>query len=678
VSGRGPSVVTVAAIPVLLGLVGNLAAGTVKIPDAARPSVWMLTGMLAVAVIINEARRQNAELRSPDLEGQRLDAAADAFATAVGTLWQREERHRKITDPVALPVRWHGAPAHLVDHWANICRAPIGSTPESIDLNGQLDQIIEIYQKIPSGRLVILGAGGAGKTVLATRLALGLLANRAPGGRVPVVVGISSWDPQHPLTEWLASAMARDYPSLAQRHAGASQAAELIAAGRILPILDGFDEINPGLHEAAIRALNMLADLPLVITCRPGQYRAAVEATDVLTAAAAIELQDLTLDDLTAYLPRTARPTRQTHSGQWHSVLTHLRERPADPAAIALTKALASPLMVYLARTIYSDTPHRTPAELLDACRFPTRHAVEMHLLSSYLPAVFEHPSAKGHRWKPGDAHQWLAYLARHLDAIHSIDLTWWQLRDTIPRPTRVLVAGVVLGLIGGTTIGLLLGIVYGSVVGAVAGLNFGLFFAFVGGLVLGLPRHSPTPAATRLQIRGREGKVALGLTMGLALGLATGFMFGPTSGIGVGFVAGIAFGVRAMERPFDSKAAAGFSYSRAAGRLSWIRNTALIGLVFFLAVYMVFVIPFVLGGAWGHWLFITRTWLPLSRRMPWRMITFLTDAYDRGVLRQNGTAYQFRHALLQEYLAGRPMGIPPDDLHQAGEAVLPVAASMP
>jgi hypothetical protein len=29
----------------------------------------------------------------------------------------------------------------------------------------------------------------------------------------------------------------------------------------------------------------------------------------------------------------------------------------------------------------------------------------------------------------------------------------------------------------------------------------------------------------------------------------------------------------------------------------------------------------------------------------------FLADAYDRGVLRQAGAVYQFRHAQLQEHL---------------------------
>jgi hypothetical protein len=55
----------------------------------------------------------------------------------------------------------------------------------------------------------------------------------------------------------------------------------------------------------------------------------------------------------------------------------------------------------------------------------------------------------------------------------------------------------------------------------------------------------------------------------------------------------------------------------------------------------------------WGPWL-IARTWLPLSRKLPWSVMTFLNDAHRRGVLRQAGGLYQFRHARLQHHLAGQ------------------------
>jgi hypothetical protein len=49
----------------------------------------------------------------------------------------------------------------------------------------------------------------------------------------------------------------------------------------------------------------------------------------------------------------------------------------------------------------------------------------------------------------------------------------------------------------------------------------------------------------------------------------------------------------------------------------------------------------------------VARTWLALRAEVPWRLMTFLDDARQRGVLRANGLAYQFRHMRLREHLAG-------------------------
>jgi hypothetical protein len=60
------------------------------------------------------------------------------------------------------------------------------------------------------------------------------------------------------------------------------------------------------------------------------------------------------------------------------------------------------------------------------------------------------------------------------------------------------------------------------------------------------------------------------------------------------------------------------------------------------------------LGGAisvtaWGQWLIRGRLLLPLRGELPWRTRAFLSNAHQRGVLRQSGAFYEFRHALLQE-----------------------------
>ena len=48
----------------------------------------------------------------------------------------------------------------------------------------------------------------------------------------------------------------------------------------------------------------------------------------------------------------------------------------------------------------------------------------------------------------------------------------------------------------------------------------------------------------------------------------------------------------------------------------------------------------------------IARAWLRLRGDLPWRFMAFLADAHkERGVLRQSGAVYEFRHAEIALYL---------------------------
>lgn len=49
-----------------------------------------------------------------------------------------------------------------------------------------------------------------------------------------------------------------------------------------------------------------------------------------------------------------------------------------------------------------------------------------------------------------------------------------------------------------------------------------------------------------------------------------------------------------------------------------------------------------------------TRPVHALHHRLPWALMGFLEDAHQRGVLRQEGTVYQFRHTELRRRLAAR------------------------
>lgn len=708
-----PGPVTAVAVPFAMALVGNLATSTIDVDSRWwPPAVWTAVGVLVVVAVASELTR----IRPAAVPLSGPDEWADGLAQAIQEFWRREEEHRRIHDPVALPVRWHLAADSLADHWANVRRLPVGAAAGPLAMAGHFKQVVDVYRRIPSGRLVILGKAGAGKTVLAARLTLDLLASRQPGQPVPVIVSIGSWNPTTtPLHTWMAGQLTRDHPGLAVPAVaggpdGPSRAAALVTAGKILPILDGFDEIPLGLHRAAMHHLNTTPDTPIVLTSRPDEYTTAVIGTDVLTAAAVIELADLTLDDLNGYLPRTAAGPR---TGMWDPILARMHHEPTAPGPATLRHVLTNPLMVFLARTTYSDIPGHDPTELLDPTRFATPEAVQEHLLAAFVPAVYQqHHHQNAHRWDLDRAHRYLTYLAHHLHHAGTRDLAWWQLRDTLSTRVRLFIFPFMLTLgavlASGLTSGLVLGFVYGFAAGPLAWPLAGLVVGgLVGILVWGTTgmianthdREGLQPARTRLQVRGRVrdilGRLGSGFAVGTSFGPMILFWFGSATGYEpgseTGYVALLAFGFAAIlvfgfafglafgfDVPIDASDVVNASESLASDRRNTIRRAITAGLTLGLAGGLVFGVAFglragLIGGftggvvgiaggiavsAWGHWLVLVRVWLPLTGRLPWRVHAFLTDAYCRGVLRQTGAVYQFRHARLQDHLITyRPAG---------------------
>jgi predicted NACHT family NTPase len=102
-----------------------------------------------------------------------------------------------------------------------------------------------MFRRLPRHQLVILGAPGAGKSALALLFTLKVLATREEGAPVPVLLSLSSWDPRREhLLVWIARRIVEDYPGLANADLYGQKAPwRLVSEGRIIPILDGLDEI---------------------------------------------------------------------------------------------------------------------------------------------------------------------------------------------------------------------------------------------------------------------------------------------------------------------------------------------------------------------------------------------------------------------------------------------------
>ncbi|WP_406397820.1 NACHT domain-containing protein [Streptomyces sp. NBC_00879] len=643
-----------------------------------------------------------------------LGEAAEQLASTVYEQWRHEESLRQAREPFPLAVRFGCAEPYVFDHWANIRQAPPGTDPMPLPLDGQLDRIVEVYRSIPSRRLVVLGAAGSGKTILALRFVLDSLGARASGDPVPVIFGLGAWDPTATsLRDWMCGQLLRDYPGLAAPAAhGGTLADALVDADQILPVLDGFDEMASGLRRAALQALTSTAT-PLLLTSRPAEYTMAVSETDVLTAAAVIELDALTLEDLANYLPHASHPARDggPHTTAWVPVLDYLCEQPCSPGAMNVAAVLTTPLMVVLASTVYSGAGGRDPAELLDTTRFTSPEALQDHLLSAFIPAVYA-PTQSGCgtglrlRWRPERAQSSLGYLALHMVRLGTRDLAWWQLGSAIRRSARMLLVGFLAALAFGVTTGI--GSVLVELVGASHGLGFaimrglmvGLLHGLVAGLVFGLAygfasRHAPVePSRVRIRFfdgsRERRAKfvprfmlglglgvlaalvleladrffliVDLGLVDGLDGGRRGGIVFVPAIGLGAGLVLGL---MAWLEAPIDIRSAVSpsglLNSNRRIAVLQMLAWLLVLGLLAGLANGLLAGLEFGIGGAvgvglsltaWGQWVALSRTWLPLTGRLPWQLTAFLDDACQRGVLRQVGAVHQFRCTQLQDILA--------------------------
>jgi hypothetical protein len=380
-----------------------------------------------------------------------------------------EERLNRIHDPWPMPVRLVPTELPLMDQWNVIHRAPTTRTP--IELTGTVGDVQEIFERIPSGRMVLLGPGGAGKTTTALRLAAALAQSWQSGQPVPVVVPLAQWDATAvSLQDWLVRWLSENIPLLVNRQ---SSTRELVNEGRLLLVLDGLDELPQGARPKAIIAINrsLVPKQRLVLTSRPAEYADAVAAGEVLRAAAVLELQELNDAAIWEFLQTVASPTA---AARW----AELRESvsPADP----LVKTLAVPLFVAMARDLYG-TGDADPRLLLDRQRYPDRASVEAALLTSFVEHALTRrltaATLRRRDWRIAAARRTLRFLAR--STVHSGSSTFasWQLHNVAPRLAAAAPFAGAMGVLASAGIGLFLMIYRPTAMAEGSGWAMGLAF---------------------------------------------------------------------------------------------------------------------------------------------------------------------------------------------------------
>jgi hypothetical protein len=705
-----------------------------------RASAWaqvLGTGLAVVVALVPFVRwwlRQRAVAGQPATSDQ-LARAAQELQAAVREQWRKEAEARSLGDPAPMPVRWRLAEPDVMDHDEHIAPIPLLFSGRS----DQIPALAEEFRKLHRRRLVIVGGPGSGKTTLAVQLLLQLLEDWQLGEPVPVLLSLASWDPQAQpgVQHWLAAELNQTYPNL--RAFGTDAAQRLVDQGRLLPVLDGLDEISTNRRGEVIVRLNAsLPDSGVIVTSRTTEYTEAVYACDVLTAAAVIQPEPLTAREAAKYLKD--RLPRQPNES-WQTVLTALR----DGTAGALAEMVASPLGLWLLHTVHIEG-RRNPQPLIDPDICPDAAAIQHHLLDELIPATLRsRPPVPGGKnpLRPKRHHdadkvrRWLTTLAIELYDANTRDWRWWRLAYhtfTAPR----LLSGLV-GLLGGLILGLASGLVFG-----LGGLPFGLvgLTSALLGLVLGVAGglyaiSSYVPAHANFRIRGRTRALGLKLIRGLMFGLTGGFLGGvelgaalalmirllrggqPTMiGTGLGYVIELS---KKLGIPFEfllgylTGQVIGLMLGLIGGLISFAASPSIAeranspadsqrgdrDLTLLVTITFALLLPVLVeqGRSGGLWLYglegpgallgtlgglgkllsmllvtlggllvgllvgqvVTNTcwlafglaslWLWMRRRLPFRLMGFLDDAYRLGLLRIVGPVYQFRHAALQDHL---------------------------
>jgi hypothetical protein len=154
---------------------------------------------------------------------------------------------------------------------------------------------------------------------------------------------------------------------------------------------------------------------------------------------------------------------------------------------------------------------------------------------------------------------------------------------------------------------------------------------------------------------------LTFGLVVGVAFGLPIGILYGMTTpdatvravdprflfrrDLVVGLIYGTAYGIPAVG--VGGLVSGSLVIGLVLGIVCALAGGLLYGPIWMLALKgsKVGVVAF------GH-LAIATAWFAPRRKLPWRVLAFLADAHQLGVLRQAGGIYQFRHVRLQKALA--------------------------
>ncbi|XVU21608.1 NACHT domain-containing protein [Actinoplanes sp. CA-054009] len=656
---------------------------------------WVLITCSVVAVVVPIGL--GLAHRSIEYAGWEASIAAVAVGlTSLAMQVFRDRKDARSSTPEQLDSAGRKLRALVKAHWRERLRSAGAGERDSFEVpwrvgggSGLRSGSVSLTRLGRSewGRMVIVGGPGSGKTTLAAKLAMAILDGDGP---VPVVLPLAGWDPASASLEaWIATEIGEVHPLVAEDQYGPTVLSDLVEDRRVLPVLDGLDEMPVKSRDQAWTEINAAfqGSGRVVVTCQTAAF-AALRAGNVRGDHIVISLEPVSPSGIVAAFERDVRPS----DPEWDGFLAALRSAPDAP----LAETLGNPFMLDLARTIYRDDP-TGPAALL---RMATadREAVEHELLDTFLTSAFvgrvRTARARRPRYDVEDARRWLSWLARR----NTVRFAWWRLADEVPAglfyPLTLMLAGavavvvdvvlqVVIGVLTGTSIDFGAGLVRAAVIyGAVAVFAYRLrgaprltYIAFRGRwrlLPTELARHVPDGLAACL-LSGVAAGVVVWFAVNLLGGVLVGLVFGLTVGVAVTLVAGVEdwlsnpLLVTSPTTPDGALRAERLRIAALAPLVGLVTGVLIASLAWVLLASEsppgdVLAVAMILGlmastavvarSTW--WRFrLACLWLAARGRLPWRLMSFLRHCHENGILRQAGATYEFRHRFVGDRLAG-------------------------
>ena len=305
------------------------------------------------------------------------------------------------------------------------------------------------------GKLLILGAPGAGKTTmllsLAEQLVVGALQN--PQTTIPIVFELSTWkDDGQSIRDWLVEQLCENFGRSKRKVYG-----QWLDRGVLLPLLDGLDELGMVRQRKCAEKINEFARHygRLVVCCRVREYEEAGVRLDGLRGA--VCLQALTDGQIERYL-------NQVRPGMWAAIQESEQMRQLlEPLPEEEVGLLRVPLFVSIAAIVYQpDQPFGGKADLLE--KYIDRQLALGKERKGFKNRKWAYKNPKREPdWK--NTRHYLKWLATKLKQNNQTELLIEKLQpswlDTLAQRRQYrLINGLIFGLIAWLTFGLIFGLI--------------------------------------------------------------------------------------------------------------------------------------------------------------------------------------------------------------------------